>query len=93
MIQILFQCGESPGLNRLRLNWTWLGGFKFADEVVKVVVKIFWLHGVDTSKGGFCQSYAICNTFADSMDAGGDVVGGDGMVVVSLRVISSRRCL
>jgi hypothetical protein len=63
-------------------------GFKFADEVVEV--KIFRLHGVDKAKGGFCRSNAICNTFADSMDVGGDVVGGDGMVVVSLRAIPSR---
>jgi hypothetical protein len=78
------------GLNRLRPNWTWLGGFKFAKEVVEVIVEIFRLPGVDTPKGGFCQSNAICNTFAGSMDARGDVVGGDGMVVVSLRSIPSR---
>jgi hypothetical protein len=90
MIQILFQCGEVPGLNHLRPNWTWLGGFKFSDEVVEVVVEIFRLLGVDTPKGGFCQSNAICNTFADSMDDGGDVVGGDGMVVVSLKAIPSQ---
>jgi hypothetical protein len=92
MIQLLFQCGEGPGLNHLRPNWAWLGGFKFADQVVEVVVEIFRLLGVDTLKGGFYQSNAICNTFADSMDAGGDVICGDGIVVVSLKAILSWEC-
>jgi hypothetical protein len=90
VVQILFQCGEGPRLNRLRLDWTWLGGFKVADEVVEVVVEIFRLSGVDTPNGGFCQSNAICNTFVDSIDAGGDIIGGDGMAMVSLRGILSQ---
>jgi hypothetical protein len=72
--------------DRIRLGL----GFEFADEVVEIVVELLRLPGVDTLKGGFCKTNAICNTFVYSMDIEEDVTGGDRMMTGSLRVVLGR---
>jgi hypothetical protein len=87
VIEVLFQCGEGLGQDRLRPNWTWSGGFEFADEVVEVAIECLRLPGVDALKGGFCKIDALYDTLVNSVDAGEDVASGNSRMVRSLREV------
>jgi hypothetical protein len=92
VIKVHFQCGEDLGQDRLIPNWTWSGGFEFANEVVLVTIECLQHPGVDALKAGFCKIDALYDTLVDSVDAGEDVAGGDSRMVRSLKAVPCRGC-